>query len=287
MKIVTAVVNNPLFIKIQYYTLKKYFKGSDYEFIVFNDAKDFPDYSNSYDPSIKQQIIDMCNTLNIRCININNNSHTINKCAAARCADAMNYILKYQLEHPDKYLLLDSDMFLIDEFDINKYAKYDCAVVLQSRFNGAVNYIWNGIYYFDMHKMINTELLNWDCCQGCDVGGMMQNWLKLQIDATTMPNTDTIRWTNNKYHTNTVYFIKHLWSCSWNASEMPESVNKNTYLKQFIQSDPRNTNNKYFCEIYDDVFLHYRAGGNWRNESMDFHKYLSSLLEQSLCVNII
>ena len=45
MKIVTVVVNNPIFIIIQYYTLKKYFKG-DYEFIVFNDAKDFPDYTN-------------------------------------------------------------------------------------------------------------------------------------------------------------------------------------------------------------------------------------------------
>ena len=27
MKVVTAVVNNPIFIEIQYYTLKKYFQG--------------------------------------------------------------------------------------------------------------------------------------------------------------------------------------------------------------------------------------------------------------------
>ena len=33
MKIVTSVVNNPIFIEIQYYTLKKYFKG-EFEFIV-------------------------------------------------------------------------------------------------------------------------------------------------------------------------------------------------------------------------------------------------------------
>jgi len=39
MKIVTAVVNNPTFIEVQYHTLKKYVKG-DYDFIVFNDAKD-------------------------------------------------------------------------------------------------------------------------------------------------------------------------------------------------------------------------------------------------------
>jgi len=34
MKIVTAVVNNPIFIEIQYNTLKKYFQG-EYEFIIF------------------------------------------------------------------------------------------------------------------------------------------------------------------------------------------------------------------------------------------------------------
>ena len=53
MKIVTAVVNNPTFIEIQYYTLKKYFKG-DYELIVFNDAKDFPDMTNGNDITIKK-----------------------------------------------------------------------------------------------------------------------------------------------------------------------------------------------------------------------------------------
>jgi len=55
MKIITAVVNNPIFIEIQYYTLKKYFQG-EYEFIVFNDAKDFPDFTNYNDITIKSQI---------------------------------------------------------------------------------------------------------------------------------------------------------------------------------------------------------------------------------------
>ena len=55
MKIVTAVVNNPDFIEIQYHTLKKYFKG-DYEFIVFNDAKDFADFTNDGDITLKNKL---------------------------------------------------------------------------------------------------------------------------------------------------------------------------------------------------------------------------------------
>jgi hypothetical protein len=282
MKIITAVVNNPIFIEIQYYTLKKYFKG-DYEFIVFNDAKDFPDFTNENDITIKTQIEDICNKLNINCINIPNSNHKINHCAASRCADSMNYILQFQKQNPDKYLLLDSDMFLIDYFDINKYSEYDCAIVLQSRqIRQTINYFWNGIYYFDTPKMKNLELLNWNCCKYCDVGGMMQEWLKKQMGNKPMPNTDEIRWTNKYFHTNDIYFIKHLWSCSWDRNELPKNLENNTKLIDFLKNDSRNSNGKFFCEIYDDVFLHYRAGGNWRKEGLDLHKKLSQLLQDCL-----
>jgi hypothetical protein len=262
MKIVTAVVNNPIFIEIQYHTLKKYFKG-DYEFIVFNDAKDFPDISNGNDVTIKIQIQEMCNKYNITCINIPNNSHKINLSSALRCADSMNYILEYQKNNSDKYLLLDSDMFLIDYFDINKYSNYDCAIVLQSRDNKP-DYFWNGIYYFDMTKMKNINLLNWNCYPGSDVGGMMHEWLKLQRCDTPVPNE--------------IYFIKHLSSNTWNMTELPNNLQYNKKLIDFLIKDPRNTNFKFFCEIYDNVFFHYRAGGNWRNEGLNLHKFLSQKL---------
>lgn len=281
MKIVTAVVNNPTFIEIQYNTLKKFFKG-EYEFIVFNDAKSFPDFTNGGNTTIKNSIEMLCNKLEITCINIPNEQHKINSSAAIRCADSMTFILNYQKKNPDKYLLLDSDMFLIDYFDINKYSQYDCAVVLQSRNNFKVNYFWNGIYYFDMTKMKNLDLLNWTCCPGCDVGGMMQEWLQQQMKDKPIPNTDEIRWKNELFHTNNIYFIKHLWSCSWDITELPTNMIESSPIIDFIKNDPRNSNNKFFCEIYDNVFLHYRAGGNWLNEGMDLHYNLSNNLYRSI-----
>jgi hypothetical protein len=281
MKVITSVVNNPIFIEIQYHTLKKYFKG-EYEFIVFNDAKDFPDFTNGNDITIKTQIQDICSKLNIKCINIPNNTHRQNLFADSRCADAMNYILQYQKNNPEKYLLLDSDMFLVDYFDINKYSDYDSAIVLQSRNNYKINYFWNGIYYFDMTRIKNIELLNWSLCRYCDVGGMMQKWLKLQLGNTPMPNTDEIRSTNKIFHTNDIYFIKHLCSCSWDINDLPNNLQDNIKLIEFFNNDIRNTNGKFFCEIYDDVFLHYRAGGNWMNEGLELHKKLSKSLKNCL-----
>jgi len=172
----TAVVNNPLFIEIQYHTLKKYMK-CPYEFIVFNDAKDFPDYSNGFDPIIKNDIINTCERLNIKCINIPNEDHKLVHEASVRTADSCNYMLSYQLQNPGKYLVLDSDMFLICDFNGNEYDNFDSALVLQKR---QEEYIWNGIYYFDTRRMKDTHLLNWDCMPGYDTGGAMKYWLKNQ-----------------------------------------------------------------------------------------------------------
>jgi hypothetical protein len=269
MKIVTAVVNNPDFIEIQYYTLKKYCKF-DYDFIVFNDAKDFPDFTNDGDITIKKQIQDMCQKLNIECINIPNNNHKKEKCDNTRVADSMNYILKYQKKNPDKYLLLDSDMFLIDDFDINKYSQYDCAILLQSRNNLTIEYFWNGVYYFDITKMKDLELLNWNCTAlcgtVCDTGGAMQKWLKKHKEISP------------------IYFIKHMASGQWDMCDFrcPNHLKNNTKLIDFLENDVRNKNGKFFCEIYDNVFLHYRAGGNWEKRGLETHKILTNKLKNAL-----
>jgi hypothetical protein len=264
MKVVTAVVNNPIFIQIQYYTLKQHMK-CDYEFIVFNDAKTFPDYSNGGDIRIKNNIEEICQKLGIICINIPNNHHKKNIDASSRTADSLNFILAFQKQYPDKYLLLDSDMFLIDDFSLSDYENYDCSVVLQSRNKGTINYIWNGLYYFDINRTKNLDLLNWNCLPGCDTGGMTQQWLKIQV--------------KNKEK---IHFIKHLCSGSWNASEFPDNLKNNKKLFDFINSDPRNKNGQFYCEIYDNKFLHYRAGGNWEKKNMKLHVDLSFKLRQML-----
>ena len=260
MKVITAVVNNPIFIQIQYYTLKKYMK-CDYEFIVFNDAKLFPDYSNGGDINIKGIIEELCKNLKIKCINIPNEHHITQSEASIRTADSMNYILSFQKQFPDKYLLLDSDMFLVDYFNLSDYENYDCSIVLQSRFKNTLHYIWNGLYYLDFLKAKNIEYLNWNCCRGCDTGGMTHIWLKLQKN---------------------IYFIKHLQSCNWNINELPENLKNNIKLINFLLSDPRNKNNKFWCEIYDNKFLHYRAGGNWEKLDMKLHFELSNKLRDTL-----
>jgi len=279
MKVITVVVNNPIFIEIQFNTLKKYMK-CEYEFIVFNDAKSFPDYSNGNNILLKKDIIETCNKLNIQYINIPNVHHQEKVDASDRTADSMNFILTYQKLNPDKYLFLDSDMFLIDNFHLYDYEKFDCAIVLQSRNNFKMNYVWNGLYYFDFHKMKKINLLNWNCLALCDTGAMTYQWLINQTKQ--IPNTDEIRFSNKTFHKDNIYYIKYLWSCSWDEREIPLNLKNNEKLFRFLKEDPRNYNGKFYCEIYDNKFLHYRAGGNWEKKDMKLHLDLSEKLRETL-----
>jgi hypothetical protein len=278
MKILTSVVNNPTFIEMQYETLKKHAK-MEYEFIVFNDSKPFPDFTNGDDPCIHPQIQNICNALNIKCINVPNESHKTNHCPVVRCSEAMNFMLEYMKQNIDEYLIIDSDMFLIDTLNIEEYRKFDCAIVIQSRDRiKHIDYFWNGLFYFNMNKMKNIELLNWTKVLDCDVGGMMGHWLSLQ--SKNIPHVNNIRHSNkNIFNRDGIYFIKHLWSITWNESEIPENIKTNKELVEFFESDPRNKNGNYYCEIYDDKFLHYRAGGNWNREGLDLHNYLTYKLK--------
>ena len=44
---------------------------------------------------------------------------------------------------------------------------------------------------------------------------------------------------------------------------------------------------KFYCEIYDDVFLHYRAGGNWNKEGIGLHNALTEKLRDCFTEKMI
>ena len=85
----------------------------------------------------------------------------------------------------------------------------------------------------------------------------MNSWFLKQIINSEIPNTEEIRWSNKRFHTDHIYFIKHLWSCSWDLNEIPGNIEKQEKLVDFIKNDTRNFNDKFFCEIYDDIFFFY------------------------------
>jgi hypothetical protein len=128
--------------------------------------------------------------------------------------------------------------------------------------------------------MKDLHMLNWNPSPYCDVGGSMRPWLMKQLNSDSFESETTeLKLGDKTYYTKNIYFIKHLWSCSWDEKTVPDNVKDSKKLIEFFKNDPRNINNKFFCEIYDKIFLHYRAGGNWRGEGLGVHKKLISSLK--------
>jgi hypothetical protein len=98
---------------------------------------------------------------------------------------------------------------------------------------------------------------------------MMIYWLKMQNPAT-------------------IYNIKHIPSLTWGQQSVPDFLLQETpeynKIREFLKNDPRNKkpDNNYFCEIYDNTYLHYRGGSNWQNEGILFHQQLTYKLRDSL-----
>lgn len=275
--IITHSYNRPDFIEIQYQTFKK-FMLDDYEFIVFNDARD---------PNLRKQIQQMCAKHQLSCIEIAQEVHDrpylqrgqyddYNH-SAARCANVVQYSLDLiGFDYNGIVAIIDSDMFLVKEFSIEKYLEgYDIAALPQCRGERSeINYIWNGLVFFNMQTLPNKRSINFNCGWvngvATDVGGHMHYYLQQNPQVRV------------KYFESLVY-LKDLWCkqcCQNNQTTCAHSMN---IMKELEFSDPlinlAKQSKESIMEVFlGNTFLHYRAGGNWNNESAEYHERKTKLL---------
>lgn len=220
--IFTAVVNRPDFVSLQDKLFKKFLKNN-YQFHVVDD---------SIDVKIEEQFRSICELNNIEYYRKPISNVVMNPAQA--CAHTVqwtynNLICKNHLQ--DIVLFLDSDMFLIDDFDIEKYME-DTIIAGLPQTRGHVTYMWNGIMLFNMPKILDKNI---DFSEGIvdgemtDVGGHTY-W----------------------YFKNTGIEMKKT------NQEFP------TYPTHFNDIDLQKDSGGYDMELHlDDKFLHYRAATNW------------------------
>lgn len=262
MKVVSIITNNPIFIELQQLSLKKYLSDIEYEYIVFNDGKYWPDSTNFFKPEEngREAIENKCKEMNIKYFNLPNEHHKFIYKPSQRHNDSLRVLTEYMMANKDEYLILDGDMFLIDRLNIGIYREKMCACVLQERPN--IKYIWPNLFYININNSnINIDDFNLGI-DGADTGSASSKWL--QKYNYVYPNCKDIRYSNNQYENDKFYFIKHLWSGSWNIEELPKNLKTNNNLIEFLKNDKRNKDEKYFSEIYDKCIFHYR-GSTWLN----------------------
>lgn len=146
IRIILSTFNRPDFLLLQIKLLKKFFVN-DYEIIVLHDSRN-NDYVDEFE--------EICNTLKVQFYH-HNSIH--GKQASVYHGEALQWfydeiILKKYVD--DTILILDHDMFLIENIDLYQYLdNYDVIGLLQKR--GDVDYIWPGIISFKNNIIKNIR----------------------------------------------------------------------------------------------------------------------------------
>jgi hypothetical protein len=231
VQIFTSVVNRPDFVEIQKKLFDK-FLDDEYQFNVVDD---------SLEDQISLEFKTVCGKYGInyyRKSQENRNKNESRWAGARHATETIQWtfdeIIKKK-HSKDLILFLDSDMFLLDDFNLTEYMK-DAVISGLPQIRGHVKYIWNGIMFFDMMKVFEIDS-NLNFSDGnvdgelTDIGGHFYYYFKK--NNIIMKETDV------------------------------------TYPSNFNGIDLENTGitKGFNFELHlDGKFLHYRAGTNWHTQ---------------------
>lgn len=248
-QIFTSVVNRPDFVETQYRLFKTFLKDEDWQFNVVDD---------SMEESITEEFKSVCNIYGIKYYRKpqDPNKKLDNPLAGAKHATetiqwTYDTIIKIKHEQ-DMVLFCDSDMFLLDEFSIQDYIK-DEVIAGSLQIRGSVEYIWNGIMFFNMSEITNIDP-NLNFSDGevdgnlTDIGGHLHYWFL----------KNNIKFKN----------VNEGGTTPDDCPEYPEEYNGISLV--FGNNDDMWTKPEggFSFELHlDNKFLHYRAGTNWHTQS--------------------
>lgn len=223
VQIFTSVVNRPQFLELQVKLFSKFLED-DYQFHVV--------YDDGIDKNILKEFENICKNNNL--ILHKADDSVIHRNPSTCISKVIKWIydeLLIKTYYDDICMIVDSDMFLIDKFNIEDYISgYPIGGIPQYR--GNVKYITNQLMIFNMKEIIKIDH-NIDFMDGfienqnVDSCGEMHYWFKR--------NNINLKETFTSYP---------------------------THFHDIEIQDPNITNGINF-ELYDEIFLHYRAGSNW------------------------
>lgn len=239
--IFTSVVNRPDFILLQDKLFQKFLKN-EYHFHVVDD---------SIEQTISEQFYNICSENGFSYYR--KPERTVQMNPAQACADTVQWTYNTLIKENHKndiVFFCDSDLFLIDEFDIIEYMS-DAIIAGLPQYRGSVTYMWNGIMFFNMPMMGDLDINFSDGVvenEMTDVGGHTYYYFK--------KNNIQMKETDVQYPT-------HYYDIELQNEEVTRGYNFELHL--------------------DGKFLHYRAATNWHTNwrgSQDPLTYKTKIFNQ-------
>jgi hypothetical protein len=273
-KIITTVAAWPEALPVMKTQLDKHLK-EPFEFICFVDTPSKPGPYNLWDQNLRArateiagQVADKVFTIpeelhDARRIQFPRTSEKRGKNANTRAADTLQYAWNQVIrDSQGPVLILDNDMFPVGDFNTAKVLSGNPIAGIYSLSPGKtaadnIDWIWSGLLYLDPSKMPVKELWSFDCGRvnkvPVDVSGQTHIWLTHARNLGVEP-----------------VWLNHLSSLNWELCDLKSKLAPK--VLEFITQDDRNINLKFYTELYDGKFLHFRAGSNWKREPAEIVK---------------
>jgi hypothetical protein len=242
VSIATIVYNKPKFIEYQYRSFIKFIKNK-FDYIV---------YDNAIDINIKKEISSVCNKLCIPVINVVNNSGD----DSTRAGISLNYAINDMRKRSNtNVILIDSDMFLADYYDaVESLGDYDLLGNPNCKKGekiGCIPYYTNQFLHMNLSRLpidndfsfIPATIDN----TRVDCGGSLYNYF--------------IKYPEIKHRA-----IRVINGTPTTIYEIEKIPNHSKFLIDFFKKERdifKFENNSNFSELFQDVFVHLRAGSNW------------------------
>jgi len=276
IKIITTVASWPEAIKLHKLSFSKYLK-EPFELIAVIDTPSKPGPYNLWNPKLRNRGIEIANKYCEKIIEVPEEIHFNRKSlfpetsepsgnnANLRASDSLQVAYNSEiLNSNSKVIIVDNDMFPISNFSWDSLMKDKfCRSVIHvssSRITRKkIDYLWSGLMFIDGTKMPFKNEWSFDCGKvknvRVDVSGQTHHWLQ------------KIRRSKLDLH---LEAIRHLPSLKWNKSNLSKHFTEP--LTDFLVNDKRNLEQQFYSEFYDDIFLHFRAGSNWKKEPAEIVK---------------
>lgn len=276
--IITHAYNRPDFIELQIKLFRKLLKD-EFRFVVFNDA---------VDKVLKAQIENICFQYEIECVAVPQEIHELPYLKREpgdplhrpniRHCNCIQYSLDtLGFSHQGPVAIVDSDIFLIRPLSIEELLK-DWEIVASTR--GAENrvyYLWPGLTFIAMDRIPEKETLNFNCgvVNGAivDSGGHTYEYLTTHPEVRLLALRD--HWGYELFCPDR-FAPDHLIDLLTPIDQQIERLKWmgfNDREIQFLLQKPHTIN---FAG--DKMFLHYRAGTNYDNQTITFEKSKSEII---------
>jgi len=274
--LISSWVNHPETLKSHRDLWIRAFPEEEVRYIVYIDAKDYPDASNFNDPTMRKKILDECMRLGVEYYLVPEEIHRDRRSLIPGCQ--LNYTMTASTRDAvvcfmawKHHVCNNSNTFRVGliQPDIFPYRSLTWQTVTrgaefyykpQSR--QGLNYAWNGLCFFTMYNWSQDLKDLVDFQDGfhrgvfTDSGGGLWKLLEALTEGQKFGWTgqNSLQWTSMDY-----------------CPDLP------FWIMEHLKTDPRNCVDSggvisYYSEIQDERFLHLRAGCNWDGVGKDIHE---------------